>query len=348
MIGTTEELPHPNGEEQLEAELSRPYPEDIALAGRLDGDVLVLGAGGKMGPTLACRIALALREAGSTMRVTAVSRFSDPRVAARLEARGVTTHSADLLDDRCVRELPEAANILYLVGMKFGATGQEPLTWVMNSYLPGRIAERFRGSRIVALSTGNVYPLVPVGSAGCDEEHPVAPVGEYAQSCLGRERILQHFSIVNGTPVCLIRLNYAVEPRYGVLLDIARRVYAGEPVPVEMAYVNVIWQADANSVCFRALELCESPATVLNLTGPEILRVRDIGRHFADRFGREAQFSGTEGEHALLNDARRCHERFGPPHVSAADAMARVARWMEQGGRILGKPTKFEVSDGRF
>jgi nucleoside-diphosphate-sugar epimerase len=338
----------PATEDELEALLSEPYPEDVAFARSLRGDVLVLGAGGKMGPTLSRRVAAALRDAGSDARVVAVSRFADVAARERLEASGVHTLAADLLVEEQLASLPDAPHVLYLVGMKFGATGQEPLTWAMNAYLPGRVAQRFASSRIVALSTGNVYPLVPVRSGGCDEDHATAPVGEYAQSCLGRERIFQHFSRLNGTPVCLIRLNYAVEPRYGVLLDIARKVHAGEPVPLSMGWANVIWQGDANSVCFRALDLCASPAGVLNLTGPEILSVREVAAYFADRFGRPAHLAGAEGEQALLNDAGRAHRRFGAPHVTAAEAMARVADWVERGGRSLGKPTKFEVSDGRF
>ena len=338
----------PTTEAELETLLSEPYPEDVAFARTLRGDVLVLGAGGKMGPTLARRVAAALRAAGSDARVLAVSRFGDEAARERLEAAGVATLSADLLDDGQLAALPDAPHVLYLVGMKFGATGQEPLTWAMNAYLPGRVAVRFAASRIVALSTGNVYPLVPVDSGGCSEDHPTAPVGEYAQSCLGRERIFQHFSRVNRTPVCLVRLNYAVEPRYGVLLDIARKVYAGEPVSLSMGWANVIWQGDANSACFRALALCASPAAVLNLTGPEILSVRDVAVRFSERFGRPARFVGVEGERALLNDARVAHRHLGAPHVTAAEAMARVADWVEGGGPTLGKPTKFEVRDGRF
>jgi dTDP-4-dehydrorhamnose reductase len=338
-----------DAEEHLEEILSEPYPEDVAFARELRGDVVVLGAGGKMGPTLARRVAAALSAAGSSATVTAVSRFSDRRVAERLEANGVRTISADLTDDEQLAKLPEVENLIYLVGMKFGSRAEEPRTWAMNTYLPGRVAERFPRSRIVALSTGNVYPLVPVESGGSSEEDPIGPVGEYAQSCLGRERILQHFSLVNGTPLCLVRLNYAVEPRYGVLLDIARLVEMGEPVPLDMGYVNVIWQADANSVCFRALGLCESPAAVLNLTGPETLSVESIANDFASHWGIEPPtFAGSPGPRALLNDASRCHQRMGPPHVSAADALERVADWVRGDGPTHGKPTKFEVLDGRF
>lgn len=337
-----------SSEEELEEVLSRPYPEDVELADRLDGDVLVLGAGGKMGPTLVQRIVRAVEEAGSETTVYAASRFSDEAKRHRLDAIGAETVVADLLDESQRAALPDCGHVIYMVGMKFGAAGREPLTWAMNTYLPGRVAERFASSRIVAFSTGNVYPPVPVESGGATEDDPVGPVGEYAQSCLGRERIFQHFSIRNDTPVCLLRLNYAVEARYGVLLDIAQKVYDGRPVPLDMGYVNVIWQGDANSICFRSLELCESPAAILNTTGPEVLSVRELAEAFAERFGREVTFRGTEQETALLNDASRSHERFGKPRVSVSEVIELVAHWVENEGRTLAKPTKFEVRDGQF
>ena len=335
-------------EKELEELLSRPYPEDVELAGRLDGDVLVLGAGGKMGPTLVQRIVRSVEEAGAGVTVYAASRFSNEDKRRRLDDIGAETVAADLLDESQLAGLPDCRNVIYLVGMKFGATGQEPLTWAMNAYLPGRVAERFAGSRIVAFSTGNVYPPTPVDSGGPTEEDPVGPVGEYAQSCLGRERIFQHFSLANETPVCILRLNYAVEGRYGVLLDIAQKVYDGKPVSLEMGYANVIWQGDANSVCFRSLELCESPAAILNTTGPEILSVRELAETFADRFDRSVTFTGSEQETALLNDASRSHRLFGEPRVSVDEVIELVARWVEREGTTLGKPTKFEVRDGQF
>lgn len=337
-----------SSEAELENLLSRPYPEDIELADRLEGDVLVLGAGGKMGPTLVQRIVRAVEAAGSDVTVYAASRFSDEEKRNRLDRVGAETVAADLLDESQLAGLPDCRNVFYLVGMKFGATGQEPLTWAMNAYLPGRVAERFAASRIVAFSTGNVYPPVAVPSGGATEDDSVGPVGEYAQSCLGRERVFQHFAQRNGTPVCLLRLNYAVEARYGVLLDIAQKVYAGRPVPLEMGYVNVIWQGDANSVCFRSLEQCESPAAVLNTTGPEVLAVRELAEAFAVRFGREVDFRGSERDTALLNDASRSHALFGTPRVSVSEVIELVARWVEHEGRTLAKPTKFEVRDGRF
>lgn len=337
-----------SGEEELERVLSKPYPEDISWANHLDGDVLVLGAGGKMGPTLIMRIVGALEQAGSQATVYAASRFSDERKREKLDAVGAETIAVDLMAEGALGTLPECHNLIYMVGMKFGASEQKPRTWAINAYLPGRVAAHFSSSRIVAFSTGNVYPMVSPESGGSTETDPVGPVGEYAQSCLGRERVFEHFSKQNGTPVCLLRLNYAVEARYGVLLDIARTVYAGEPVSLKMGYVNVIWQGDANSVCFRALERCDSPAEVLNVTGPETLSVRELAKGFGRRFDREVRFEHQEGETALLNDATRCHRLFGEPKVEVSTVMDLVADWIKEGRTTLGKPTKFETKDGQF
>lgn len=337
-----------SSEEELEDVLSEPYPEDVEWARRLDGDVLVLGAGGKMGPTLTRRIVRAAEQARSETTVYAVSRFSEEDKREKLEAIGAETITADLLDEAALEALPECRNAIYMVGMKFGATDQKPLTWAMNAYLPGRVAEHFSSSRIVAFSTGNVYPMVPPTSGGPTETDPVGPVGEYAQSCLGRERVLEHFSKQNETPMCLLRLNYAVEARYGVLLDIARKVQAGVPVSLDMSHVNFIWQGDANSISFRALKLCDNPADVLNVTGPQTLSVRALAEEFAERLGREARFEGEEGDTALLNDASRCHRLFGKPKVEVSEVVDLVTNWIEWGGRTFGKPTKFEAKDGQF
>lgn len=335
-------------EQDLVEALSTPYPEDVELARRLGGDVLVLGAGGKMGPTLVRRIVLAIREAGGSDAVYAASRYSDAAGRREIDEAGATSIGADLLDDCALQKLPDCPNVIYLAGMKFGASGKLPLTWALNAYLPGRVAERFRTSRIVALSTGNVYPQVPVESGGAAEDTAPEPVGEYAQSCLGRERIFQHFALQNGTPTCLIRLNYAVEARYGVLLDVAQQVASRQPVRLDTGYVNTIWQGDANSVCFRALDLCASPADVLNVTGPHILSVRQLAERFADRFGVHARFAGREQPTAFLSDASRCHTRFGKPRAPTDEVLDLVAAWVERGGTTLGKPTKFQVRDGRF
>lgn len=335
-------------EAQLVDALSKPYPEDVEFACQLDGDVMVLGAGGKMGPTLVKRILRAVQEGDADTTVYAVSRYSDPDVERKLSSWGAETISADLMDDDALQSLPDCENIIYMVGMKFGTTGQEPTTWAINSYLPGQVASRFRDSRIVAFSTGNVYPPVPVDSGGSTETDPTGPVGEYAQSCLGRERVFQYFSEANGMPVCLLRLNYAVELRYGVLVDLAKKVYAEEPVPLEMGHVNVIWQGDANSICFRSLGLADSPAETLNVTGPNVLSVRELAEQFADAFGCDVTFEGESAETALLNDARRCHERFGEPRFPVDDVVDLVASWIERGGTTIGKPTKFHVRDGEF
>lgn len=337
-----------SSEEQLDHLLSEPYPEDVDFARQLDGDVMVLGAGGKMGPTLIRRILRATREAGADTTVYAVSRYSDPSVEEKLTSWGAETISADLLEPGALESLPDCENVIYLVGMKFGTSGQEPMTWAINSYLPGRVASRFSDSRITVLSTGNVYPPISVDSGGCVETDETGPVGEYAQSCLGRERVFQHFANENETPTCLLRLNYAVELRYGVLLDLAKKVYAEEPVPLEMGHVNVIWQGDANSACFRSLALADSPADILNVTGPNVLSVRDLAEQFADEFGCGVTFDGEEKETALLNDASRCYDQFDVPKVSVDEVVELVASWVEQDSPTLGKPTKFQVRDGEF
>lgn len=337
-----------SSEEQLERLLSEPYPEDIDFARQLDGDIIVLGAGGKMGPTLVRRILLANEEADADTTVYAVSRYTESGLEEKLQSWGAETIQADLLEEGVLESLPNCENVIYLVGMKFGSTGQEPLTWAINSYLPGRVASRYSDSRITALSTGNVYPPVPADSGGCEESDEPGPVGEYAQSCLGRERVFQHFSKENGTPTCLLRLNYAVELRYGVLLDLAKRVYAEESVPLEMGYVNVIWQGDANSVCFRSLQLADSPADILNVTGPNVLSVRNLAERFADEFGCDVTFEGEEKETALLNDASQCHEIFEEPRVAIDEVVELIASWVEQDGITWGKPTKFHVRDGEF
>jgi len=334
--------------EELENELSNPYPEDVDFAEQLEGDVMILGAAGKMGPSLIRRILRADKRAGVDRTVYAVSRYSDPTDQSKLESWGAETIKADLLEEDLLEQLPDCRNVIYMVGMKFGTDGREPQTWAINSYLPGEVARRFTDSRIVAFSTGNVYPPVSVDSGGCDETDEIGPVGEYAQSCLGRERVFQFFSERNETPTCLFRLNYSVEARYGVLADIAKWVYNGEPVPLDMGYVNVIWQGDANSVCFRSLKLTDSPAEILNVTGPEILSVREIAEKFAERFDVDVKFEGEEHETALLNDASRAHDLFGEPKVSIDEIIELVASWVDKENPMLDKPTKFHIRSGEF
>jgi len=335
-------------ENRLEERLSRPSPRDLEAMRRLDGDILILGAGGKMGPSLARRARRAAQEAGTPHRVVAVSRFADAKLRASLEASGVETLSCDLLEPGCLDSLPEAPNVVYMAARKFGTSGSEWVTWALNSYLPGRAAERFRDSRIVVFSTGNVYPLVPVSSGGATEAMPPQPVGEYAQSALGRERIFEFFSRRNGTPVALLRLNYAIDLRYGVLVDIAQRVLRRRPVSLAMGHVNVIWQGEANSICLRALEHAAAPPLVLNVTGSETLSVRTLALKFGARLGIAPVFEGEASESALLSDASRCRGLFGPPEVGIDEMIDWVADWICAGGVVWNKPTHFEVRSGRF
>ncbi len=338
----------PRTETELEELLSRPNARDVAFMRELEGDLLILGVGGKMGPSLARRARRAADEAGVTTRIIAVARFSQSGLRAELEAAGLETLTADLLEEEQLAALPEAPNVIFMAARKFGTTGHEYLTWALNCYLPARVAERFRRSRIVAFSTGNVYPLTPIAHGGPTESSPTAPVGEYAQSGLARERMFEYFSTRHGTKVALLRLNYAIDLRYGVLLDIGLKVFERRPVNVAMGMVNVIWQGDANSACLRALPLCQSPPAVLNLTGPETLSVRALARRFGERFGVEPIIEGVEGETALLSDASRCHALLGYPEVSVEKMIDWVAAWIRAGGVMWNKPTHFEVRDGKF
>jgi nucleoside-diphosphate-sugar epimerase len=330
-------------EEALEIELSRPTPALVEILERAQGDFLVLGAGGKMGPTL-CRM---VYEA-SGRRVTAVSRFSDAAIRERLEAAGISTVEADLLRREDYARLPDTSNVFFMAGMKFGATGREDMTWAMNTYVPALVAERYGGSRIVVFSTGNVYPLVPVTEGGATETTPPAPVGEYAQSCLGRERVFRYFSERYGTPVVNVRLNYANEPRYGIIVDLAQRVLQGTPVDLTMGHVNLIWQRDANAYIASALTLASSPAETLNVAGPETVSLRYLAAIIGEEARHEPSLAGQEHPTALLSNAARCFELFGYPPTPLRTMVRRVVQWLVHGGRTLDKPTKFQVRDGRF
>lgn len=338
----------PRTEEQLEDLLSSPSEGDVLALREVRGDLLILGVGGKMGPSLARRARRAADQAGVSKRIIGVSRFSDRALQKALRDSGVETIAADLLDSGQMAGLPDAENVILMAGRKFGSCGGEALTWAINAYLPAKVAERYRDSKIVVFSSGNVYPFVSVESGGATESAPPQPLGEYAQSVLARERMFEFFSQRYGTAVCLLRLNYAVELRYGVLLDIGARVYEGRPVDVSMGYFNTIWQGDANSVCLRSFGLCQAPAAVLNLTGPEVLSVRDVASRFGALLGRQPVFEGQAAGTALLNDARRCRQLFGPPSVSADQALEWTAKWIQAGGPTWDKPTHFETRDGKF
>jgi nucleoside-diphosphate-sugar epimerase len=335
-------------ETELEDRLSTPSADDISFFRDLEGDIIVIGVAGKMGPSLAQRAVRAARAAGPPRRIIGVSRFSAPSSEVFLQQAGVETLRADLMDSGTVAALPDARNVIFMAGRKFGSTGAESLTWAMNAYLPALIAERYRQSRIVAFSSGNVYPLVPVDSGGATEDTPPAPVGEYAQSVLARERIFEHFSRRNDTPVTLLRLNYAIDLRYGVLLDIGSKVFAGSPLDVTMGAVNVIWQGDANSVALRSLAHAQSPPLILNLTGPETLSVRTLARRFGEIFGKEPVLQGQEASTGLLNNASCCQCMFGAPSVTVEQMIEWTARWIMAEGATLNKPTHFESRDGKF
>jgi len=337
-----------DSEQQLNRLLTEPSEADVVFARRLRGDTMVLGAGGKIGPTLAQRLQRALHVAGNTSRVVAVSRFQSSDAQRELAESGVETIACDLLDAQSLGTLPLAENVLFLAGRKFGSAGDPDVTWAMNTVVPAQVAQHFRDSRIVAFSTGNVYPFVFPEQGGCVESDAPAPLGEYAQSCLGRERIFQFYSKKFKTPCLIFRLNYAVDLHYGVLVDIARNVYEGKPVDVSVPVVNVIWQGDANSYAMRSLELCDSPARILNVTGPETIPVLGAANFFARRFQRDLLVKGESKGLALLNNAGACHAALGYPAVPVDELMEAVAIWVESGGASLDKATKFQVTDGKF
>lgn len=339
---------HIETEAQLEDVLADPSESDVQWAARLAGDVLVLGAGGKMGPSLARRIHRAVQRAGAGCRVFAASRFSSAAARSELDADGIRTVVCDLLDPAQIAALPRCPNVLFLAGRKFGTTDRTDLTWMTNTVVPAHVAEHFRDARLVVFSTGNVYPLVPVAGPSSREDDVPVPVGEYAQSCLGRERVVEFVSRERGTRVLVFRLNYAVDLRYGTLVDIARKVFAGEPVDLTVGVFNAIWQGDANSYAMRSIELCSSPPMVLNVTGPERIEVRAIADWFGSVFGRPPRFVSTEGPVALLSDSSRCRSLLGEPTVSLERLRQWVAHWVQSGGASLNKPTHFEVADGRF
>jgi len=335
-------------EAELEEILSRPSDADVAAIAQLDGDLLILGAGGKMGPSLARRARRAAQKGEVCKRIVAVARFSDPRLRESLASDGIETLASDLLHPGALSQLPDIPNVIFMAARKFGTTGVEDLTWAMNTYLPGLVAERYRASRIVAFSTGNVYPLRHATQGGAVESTPAAPEGEYAQSALGRERMFEYGSRQWGTPVAILRLNYAIDLRYGVLLDIGARVFERRPIDLRTALVNVIWQGDANSICLRSFALCQSPPCFLNLTGPETLSVRYIAEEFGRRFRVQPTFSSDEMPTALLSNAAKAHQMFGYPTVTISEMIDWTAAWISSGGPRLNKPTHFEVRDGKF
>ena len=340
---TTETLPDRIPDvDALEELLSRPSQALIDDLAALDGDIMVLGVGGKVGPCLA-RLA---KRAAPQKRVVGVARFSDAAVKERLESWGVETIACDLLDRTAVDGLPKLPNVIYMAGRKFGTAGDEPFTWAMNAHVPAIVA--FRESRIVAFSTLCVYPYASVRLGGCDETTPPTPVGEYANSCVARERIFQYFSQQYGTPGRLMRLNYAIDMRYGVLFDVASWVFQGRAIPLATGHANVIWQGDASAQMLRALRHCTTPASPLNVGGPDATSIRALATEFGERFGKTPVFDGEEAETAWVNSTRQAQQLFGYPVVPLNRMIDWVADWIQQGRPEIGKPTRYEVRDGGF
>jgi len=338
-----------NGVLQLEDALSSPSELLIEAMSRLRGDIMILGVGGKMGPTLARMARRAADLAGSRRRVMGVSRFSSAGREEQLRSCGVDTIGGDLLDVNFVRSLPDADNVVYLVGKKFGASEDAAQTWASNAYLGGLVADRYSTSRIVALSTGNVYRLTPVDiGQGSVETDALDPQGEYAMSVLGRERVFEYFCRTRHTLMTIIRLNYATELRYGVLVDLALKVFRGEPISLEMGYFNAIWQRDASEMILRSFEHASSPPLILNVTGPERASCRQVCDRLGKLLDRQVKFVGAECDTALLSDARRAMKLFGPPAATIHDMTAWVAEWIRRGGETWNKPTHFEVRNGKF
>lgn len=334
--------------ETLEKKLVQPSDALLKDISTIKGDIMLLGIGGKMGPSMARLAKQAIDKAGLNKKVIGVSRFSDKGLKEELERDGIETIAADLLNEEDLKNLPDVENVIYLAGHKFGSSGNEPFTWAMNAYLPGRVAERYRNSNIVAFSSGNVYPFTPLGAGGLSEEYSPSPVGEYGQSCLGRERIFQYFSKKNNTPVLIYRLNYAVDFRYGVLLEIAKSVYEGKEIDLSTGNVNVIWQGDANEIALRSLLHCASPAKLLNVTGPETLSVKWLAEQFGRSFGKEPHFIHQAGDTALLSNASESHRLFGYPKVTIREIIDITVLWVKEGGATFNKATHFQEREGKF
>ena len=334
--------------EKLDNLLAIPHSEVIEMMKRLSGDIMILGVAGKMGVTMAMQAVNAIKVANVDKKVYGVARFSNIEEKVKLEKAGVITITCDLSNREEVSKLPQIPNIIFMAGRKFGTNGSEDLTWAMNVLVPSLVAEHFKDSRIVAFSTGCVYPLVSVKEGGCSEEVQPSPVGEYSQSCLGRERVFEYYSKKNGTKILLFRLNYSCDLRYGVLHDIGRAIWEDKPVNNTVGYFNVIWQGDANAAALRSLELADSPCAILNVTGPETVNLEKTAKIMGKIMGKEVKFAGTSGELNYLNDASKMCSLFGYPRMSLEEMIRLQAQWIANGGISIGKPTHFEVNNGKF
>lgn len=344
----TATIPMPATEEALDDQLSTPSPAVAESLASTSGDIVVLGAGGKVGPTLVRMLLRALQESGSNRKVLAVSRWSDPDARDKIASWGAEPVVADLGDPDGYAALPDAGAMFFLAGNKFGTSGNEHLTWWMNAVVPGLSAARYRGVPTVVYSSGNIYPFTAPHLGGSSEDDPVAPVGAYAQSCLAREQAFTHAAHRWGTPVSIYRLNYAIELRYGVLADIAAKIMADEPVDITMGSVNVVWQRDSTEWSIRSLAQASNPPFILNGTGPETASVQALAQGLATRLGRTVDLVGEVAPEALLSNAGRSHALYGYPQVPLEQALDWVAEWARAGGRQLGKATKFQTRDGKF
>lgn len=331
-------------EAMLEDMLSSPSDALVETLNKLEGDITILGVGGKMGPTLA-RMA---KRAAPGKRIIGVARFSDPSLRVKLEADGIETVMCDLLDEAAVNALEKTANMVFMAGRKFGSDGNQPLTWAMNTHVPAIVAQAFSHACIAVFSTACVYSFADVNGSGATEDGRLTPPGEYANSCIGRERMFEYFADVHGTNVALLRLSYAIDLRYGVLHDIGKAVLDGTPVQLDSGHCNIIWQRDANDIALRSLALADNPAVPLNLSGPDVVRVRDLALAFAEMFGKEPVFEGNEQPEAWIIDTSKQQQLYGKPEVDVQTMVKWVAAWLSQGGRTLGKPTHFEVRDGTY
>ncbi|WP_304509784.1 NAD-dependent epimerase/dehydratase family protein [Anaerotignum sp.] len=334
--------------EELENKLSEPSDRLVEDVAKIKGDIMILGLGGKMGPSLAKLLKRSIEQAGVSKRVMGASRFSNETIYKELTEFGIECYKVDLLNDAALNDLPDAENIIYMAGNKFGTAGNEHFTWAMNAYLPGRVAEKYKNSNIVVFSTGNIYPFMPIESGGATESVRPSPIGEYAQSCLGRERVFEHFAIKNGTKMLLYRLNYALDLRYGVLLEIAKKVISQKPIDLSMGHVNVIWQGDANEYAIRSLLHCECPAKKLNITGLETISVQWLAEQFGEHFGKMPIFENRPAETALLNAASHSFELFGNPFVVLNDMILMTVEWVKAGGQEISKRTHFQERKGDF
>lgn len=335
-------------EQWLDNLLATPSPALINDMAKIKGDIMILGAGGKMGPTLCLLVKNACKAANIQKRIIAVSRFSDAVASQLLKDNGIEIISADLMDEGILNTLPDCENIIYMAGRKFGTDGQEYLTWAMNAWLPSLVAQRYKNSNIVVFSSGNIYPFVPIHSGGCDESIKTIPAGEYAMSCLARERMFEYGSNTYGTKVFIYRLNYAVDLRYGVFHDIATNILNNEPISISTPVFNCIWQGDANEIAIRGLLHCTSPSNKVNVTGPETVSVKYIANKLGKLLGKEPVFSGEEDINALLSNTSKSIEIFGYPTYGINEMVEMQAKWILNGGRSLGKPTHFEERKGSF